>query len=301
MNINQLNYFISVAESRSFSMAAEKHYINQAAVTQQIKALEDALGCQLVNRKTRPVSLTQAGEVLLIEARALLERLQTAVDRTREASTGIVGNLHIGYLRGYERSSLSDYLRAYHQKYPNVMVSCYRNSTDRLEAGLIGGKYDMIITWDSTNLYKNEEIASFELEKARLVCALYSRHPLARGSSVDRISLKGERLLYLSPSETKGTIGDGFYMDLYRKSGYVPNIIFHSSDAESILMMVAAEEGISILPDYMTSKLDNAEGIVFIPMNGCDEYEKISVLWKKESNNAALIQMIKELHNKASV
>lgn len=181
------------------------------------------------------------------------------------------------------------------------MVSCYRNSTDQLEAGLLGGKYDMIITWDSTNLYQNEEIASFELEKVRLVCALYSGHPLARRSSMDRSALKGERLLYLSPSESEGTIGDGFYMNLYRKSGFVPNIIFRSSDAESILMMVAAEEGISILPDYMTSKLDNAEGIVFLPMNGCDEYEKISVLWKKESSNAALIQMIKELRDRVSI
>ena len=61
MNRNQLKYFVAAAETRSFTKAAEQYYISQTAVTQQIRLLEEALGCPLFDRSTRPVSLTPAG------------------------------------------------------------------------------------------------------------------------------------------------------------------------------------------------------------------------------------------------
>ena len=56
MNLNQLKYFVVVAETRSFSLAAEENFITQTAMTQQIRALEDQVGCRLINRSTRPIS-----------------------------------------------------------------------------------------------------------------------------------------------------------------------------------------------------------------------------------------------------
>ena len=75
MNTNQLKYFISVAKHLSFSAAAEENYITQTAMTQQIKALEDDLGCKLINRSTRPITLTPAGNSFLSDAKLILTRL----------------------------------------------------------------------------------------------------------------------------------------------------------------------------------------------------------------------------------
>ena len=99
MNINQLKYFISVAEYRSFTKAANQFYISQTAITQQIQALEESMGVTLIDRSRRPIMLTPAGNVFLNEARAILERMDMAVSRVRDASTGLVGTLRIGYTK----------------------------------------------------------------------------------------------------------------------------------------------------------------------------------------------------------
>ena len=104
MNRNQLRYFVAAAESRSFTKAADQFFISQTAVTQQIRLLEEMLGCPLFDRSTRPVSLTPAGKAFLTEAKAILERMDQAIDRAHGASTGLSGSLRIGYLKGYEQS-----------------------------------------------------------------------------------------------------------------------------------------------------------------------------------------------------
>ena len=75
MNQNQLKYFVAAAETRSFTKAAEQFYISQTAITQQIRQLEASLGCALFDRSTRPVTLTPAGKMFLMEAKAILERM----------------------------------------------------------------------------------------------------------------------------------------------------------------------------------------------------------------------------------
>lgn len=295
MNINQLKYFIAVAEYRSFTKAANQYYISQTAITQQIQALEETMGVQLIDRTRRPIMLTPSGHVFLIEARAILERMTAAVGRVRDASTGLVGTLRIGYTKGYERSNLSNLLRAFHQDYPNILITCCRCETDMLAAGLLNGDYDIIFTWDSTNILQEEQVEHKLVERVPLVVALYAGHALSGRHTLSRKELKGESILYMSPSDMVDSFGDSHFMELYRKAGYQPDILFRSSDAESILMMVAAEEGISILPSYVTSKLKDADNLVFIPLVGEEEYEEIIAVWKKEVPGQALRQFLSRI------
>ena len=99
MNLNQLRYFVSVAENGSFTRAAASQYISQTAITQQIHALEENVGAKLFDRNNRPVSLTPAGKVFLKEAREILGRMDVALARIREASVGLEGELRLGYTK----------------------------------------------------------------------------------------------------------------------------------------------------------------------------------------------------------
>ena len=199
MNRNQLKYFVAAAETRSFTKAAEQYYISQTAVTQQIRLLEESLGCALFDRSTRPVSLTPAGKTFLLDARAILERMSRAAERVHDASTGLTGTLRVGYVRGYERSDLSVLMRRFHQQNGNVLITFYRCSSDTLAAGLMHQKYDIIFTWDSTNLKTQEDISYRTVEKAGLVVAMYAGHPLAQRRQLRRQELRGENILYMSP------------------------------------------------------------------------------------------------------
>jgi LysR family transcriptional activator of glutamate synthase operon len=295
MNFNQLRYFVSVIQCQSFTKAASRHYISQTAITQQIHALETSLDVMLIDRKTRPISPTAAGRVFYREALSLLSRIDSALEKTKNASDGLIGTLRIGYTKGYERSSLSEKLRQFHLEYPNILITCHRHDTDKLAAGLLNHDYDIIFTWDSTHICQEDGIRFQLIERAPLVVAVYNSHPFARLKSLRREDLKDETILYMSPSATGESFGDSYFLELYHKAGYHPNILIRSNDTESILMMVAAEEGISILPAYTTDKLVDAKNLTFLPLIGEYETEDILAVWKDDAANLTLSHFIEAI------
>ncbi len=295
MNLNQLKYFISVAEHQSFTKAANQFYISQTAITQQIQALETAVDTPLIDRTTRPISLTPSGKTFLIEAKSILRHMDTAIMRTREASKGLMGNIRIGYTKGYEQSSLPKRLRDFHKQYPNILITCYRNDTDMLASGIINKEYDIIFTWDSTDIRQESMLEIHDMETVPLYVAMHTRHPFARRESLTRQDLKGENILFMSPSSTGDSFGDAHYIDLYQKAGFQPNILLRTNDYESILMMVAAEEGISIIPEYCIGTLRSVNNITFRPLTGEEETEEVLAVWHKENVTPALQHFIDEL------
>lgn len=156
-------------------------YYADRLITQQIHALEDSLGVPLFDRTSRPITLTPAGSAFLNDARSILDRIDQAVNRIQEVSTGMVGTLRIGYTKGFERSNFSSSLRFFHNKYPNILVSCYRRNTDLLAAGLLKDEYDIIFTWDSTELVKNDSIEYRLIERSPLMVAVYGAIRLPGG------------------------------------------------------------------------------------------------------------------------
>ncbi len=295
MNINQLHYFVQAAESRSFTMAATQNYISQTAITQQIRALENSLGVQLFNRNRRPLELTPAGHSFLRDAKAILARVDLAVHRVHEASIGFVGTLRIGYTKGYERSNLSEILRSFHEKYPNILVSCHRFDTNQLSSGLFKDEYDIIFTWDSSELCENPDIQYQLNERSPLVAALYPHHNFSQRNVLSRKELKNETILFMTLSSAGDSTEDMSFYQLYQDAGYQPNIVFRSNDIESILMMVAAEQGVSILPSYATQKLMNADNLIFIPLQGEKEYVDIISAWKITNDNPVLHRFVEHL------
>ena len=288
MNLNQLKYFMSVAEHRSFTKAASQYYISQTAITQQIHALEERVGTQLIDRNSRPIALTPAGNVFLAEVKAILERMDTALWRTREASTGLVGNLRVGYTKGYEHSDLAQRLRLFHKEFPNILITCYRSDTERLAAGLLNHEYDIIFTWDSTNIRQEKRLEFRLVENVPLMVALYDGHPFSRRSILSRRDLKGETLLFMSPDSTGESFGDAYYIQLYQRAGYQPNILLRTSDVESVLMMISAEAGICILPAYCTKMAASIDNVKFVPLEGEEETEEILAVWRDDDPSPAL-------------
>lgn len=293
MNTNQLRYFVCAAQLRSFTRAANECYISQTAITQQIRALEESLQVQLFDRENRPVTLTPAGEVFLVEAKAILERMEAAVSKTKDAATGLVGALRIGYIKGYERSGLSGRLRRFHKSNPNILLTCFRGDVDTLAAGLLSGDYDLIFTEGSAELLRSPQTEHREVEHTPLTAVLYRRHPLAQRACVRREDLKNERIIVMEPAR-EPAVRDDRFLEKYLQAGYRPDIICRTGDAESVLMMVDAEEGVSILPAYVTDKLTNAENLIFLPLEGENEWETIRCVWRKNDHNPALIRFIEK-------
>src|SRR5512142_2451127 len=97
MELRHLRYFVAVAEAENVSRAALKLHVSQPALSRQVRDLEDELGFALLERTAKSVRLTEAGRAFLVEARAVLHRVQDAVMTTRAVATGERGELHVGY------------------------------------------------------------------------------------------------------------------------------------------------------------------------------------------------------------
>lgn len=294
MTLSQLEYFVSVAELKSFTKAAERHSVTQTAITQQIRGLEEAVGVQLVDRASRPIRLTVAGQTFLQDARGVLERMRYARTRVSAATTSVTGSLSIGYVKGYERSNLAKVMKKFHRIYPNIFISCYRREEEELQSGVRKGTYDLIFGW---NADREEEICdSIELEKTDLSVVLYPSHPLANRSALLRENLKEEKLICYMPDN--GMPSDTSYQLLDTKSGDDPDVIFYSADVESILMMVAAEEGISLIPTALLKDIPNPEHLVFVPLRSEEETRSIKAVWRKANESFALKQFLLVLGRK---
>lgn len=285
MNQIQLEYFVSVAELGSFTKAAQKHFVSQTAVTQQIQHLEELLHTQLFDRKKRPVCLTEVGAAFLVDAKAILERMNGAVSKLAIVSNSSGGTLRIGYTNGYEHSRLSKNIRQFRRKHPNVFFTCRRCNCEQMAQALINDELDIIFTWDHDEILDCAGMKWRKVEESSLDVVLYNTHPFVNRTQLTREELKEERLLYLAPS---GSLHGDAYFQKYRDAGYDPNVIFCTDDIDSILMMVAAEEGISVMPAYITQNIRALDGIDCIPLVGENENASIVAVWREDSTDPLL-------------
>src|SRR6516162_3305321 len=124
MELRHLRYFIAVAEERHVTRAAERLGMQQPPLSQQIRALERELDVQLFRRKPRGVELTPAGRVLLIEARAILDRLDQAVITTRRTARGEEGRISVGLTSAAAfHPFVAKVVREFREAFPLVSVA----------------------------------------------------------------------------------------------------------------------------------------------------------------------------------
>lgn len=175
LDFRNLRYFVAVAEELHFSRAAERLYIAQPALSEQIRRLERNLGVALLRRTTRKVELTPVGEEFLARARRILAEADEAVAEASRAARGEIGRLRISTLApGLEQ--LPRLLRAFREARPEVAVELQQVSVEDHSGGLHDGAVDVAFVW----LPFAAEGLAFEVitEEPRLA-ALSSDHPLA--------------------------------------------------------------------------------------------------------------------------
>ena len=285
MTTNQLKYFITAAETLSFTEAGKLHYISQTAITQHIQSLEDQLGVKLFTRNKKRVYLTPAGEIFYMEAKALLERSKLAVNKARNAADGVSGSLNIGYVKGQAFSLTGPLIKEFYLHNPSVKFQLFRQAHLDLLMNLEKGKLDFIFNI----VYGNTDLTDFSYRRIssdRLYAVLPSGHPYAQLSSIRRYDLREEPFLLTKYYEDPSAKKYGHVIpDKYAESGFIPKINGRSSDAETLMVLVAAGIGITILPESIVRAFSNTSDLSFVPLEGEHEHVDIMAIWKDDSVN----------------
>jgi len=247
MELHQLRYFCAVAEAGSFSRAAELAHVAQPSLSQQILKLEAELGARLFDRLGRSVRLTESGKTFLPRARAVLRELEAARGDVSEGKDSISGHATVGVIPTVSPYFLPPILAAFSKHFPDAAVSVVEDITpvllDRLRAGAI----DLAIL---ALPIRGHEFESLPLLTEPLFAALPKKHELSRRSQVSLRELRKEPFLLLRDGHCfrENAIAA---CDRARVS---PQVVFESGQFSSLLGLVGAGMGISLVPAMAVSR-----------------------------------------------
>ena len=293
MNLNQLEYFITVAETLNFTRAAEKCFITQTAITQQIKALEQTVGVPLFIRDKHHVELTPAGKIYLSEARVILERHAEALRLAKLVTEGEVGEITIGFINGYGKSDFSELLRNFHNAYPNIKIKLMRNNLSVLRKSLETGKCDIIFAIASykqeTDMVEHRYIRSYPV-----MAVLPEGHVLAQRGELTYKDLREENFIMMQPANrSKSQMEESIL--IYERGGYIPNVVAVEGEQETLLLMISVGMGISLIPEYITRNYAENRDLKILPLmkdDGMAETVDFEVCWKSGNTNPAVEKLL---------
>src|SRR5256886_734520 len=247
MELHQLRYFCAVAETGSFSRAAEQSHVSQPSLSQQILKLEDELGARLFDRLGRSVRLTELGKTFLPRARAVLRELEAAKGDVVEGKEFIGGSITVGIIPTVAPYFLPPRLTAFSRKFPQVRLTVVEEITPVLLDRLRAGTMDVAIL---ALPIRGHEFEAFPLLTERLFAALPKKHKLSSRPALSLKDLRAEPFLVLRD-------GHCFRDTAIAACGRArlhPQIAFESGQFRSLLSMVGAGIGVSIVPEMAIEK-----------------------------------------------
>jgi LysR family hydrogen peroxide-inducible transcriptional activator len=258
VELHQLRYFRAVAECRSFTRASQRQHVSQPTLSHQILKLEDELGAKLFHRMGRTVGLTSFGELFAPKAESILREIDAAKTEIREMSGLEGGTVIVGVIPTIAPFFLPRLLARFIKEHPLIELKVVEETSSTLLQSVREGALDLAIMPIPV---RGKWASSMELMTEKLYAAVSNGHPLAKEKQITLKQLEGAPFLSLKD-------GHCFRDDVlatFRNAHVEPRIVFESGCFLTILNMVKAGIGISVMPEMAVN--ENV-GCAFIPVRG---------------------------------
>lgn len=282
MNLQQLKYFVMVAELLSFSRAAERLFISQPALSRQIKKLENDLGVTLLDRQSNELKLTDTGVFFLEQAKDILQQTQQMIENIK--THGRTENtLHIGYIPTTLQSFFGNALHQFGKSYPKVAIRLKEMPPSEQVKALREGLIDIAFMGHSPDeLEKNFMVKC--VKQVRIMAVLADGHALARRESIHLAELTNETFIGISEETFPGE--NTWIRDVCRHVGFTPKLELLADSHASMIALVMAGQGVAIMPEE-AAVLPHLQA-VFMTLNAPIYYAQSTAVWRKETLNQSL-------------
>ncbi len=242
MDLKQLQYFIAVIEHMNYSKAAEKLHISQPSLSNAIKKLEQEVGSSLLERNTRNLQLTEAGQLLYERAKVILKNMEVLKIEMDEVIVHGTSDLTIGVMESIKHW-LPKAIVEYKKRYPQMKFHLVDIlGSKRVKKSLKGYKTHVIIT---NQLMDDEELEVKCLYEERLVAVLPLHHPLATKDLLTIADLSNEPFIISTDGfQTRQDI-----LNAFEQAGQAINVQFEIERFETAVSLVRENLGITILPE----------------------------------------------------
>ncbi|SRR5581483_6640331 len=271
MQIHQLRYFCAIARTGSFTRAARQEHVAQPSLSQQVRKLEDELGTKLFDRLGRTVRLTQLGKAFLPHAESILRQVTTATAEIQEMAGAEHGKLVIGAIPTIAPYFLPSRLASFARKFPRVQISVIEEMTNELLNLLQQGAVDLALLAlpvPGINCFCHE------LFRERLYVVVPQNHRFSSSRQLRLAQIENDPFLLLK----EGHCFRENTLSVCGRARLQPNVVFESGQFATILAMVAAGTGVSLVPEMA---VEERPGCRFIPLADAGAYRRVGILQLK--------------------
>ena len=282
MELRHLRYFTAVVQWKGYREASRRLHVAQPAISQTVADLEEELGLKLFSRAKRIAQLTPEGEIFYTEALRTLSQAELAINTARRAAKGEVGKLSIGFLGSATYSFLPELIRTFKTKYPGVKLTLQELTPSQQEAAFQKGDIDIGFTRALTTEQSN--IFSSRCLYRDPMMAVLPRSRQVKTKRVRISDLENESLVLFHRDGAPGLFDT--ITGMCNDAGFSPKVENEPNMMQTVLSLVEAEEGVSIVPACVRN-LRN-EGVRFYRVHPDNVRVALVAAWKKEAPSVAL-------------
>lgn len=251
MTLNQLSYYAEIVQQSSFTKAAEKLFVSQSTLSKSIRTLETEFETELIDRSAKDFQLTKEGKIFYEYTLNLLEYYQLQTQELYQRIHGGNSTLSLGLPPTAGTIYFFSQIYKFQQKYPQVDLRITEMTSKSVKELVGTGKLDLGVVIEP---FHDDAFFSRKVYASEAVLVVSKQHSLAAKRTVNALELKEERFLMVTP--------DYMYYDLVlnycKMAGFTPKVAFESSQWDLLLEMVAAGQGVTILPKPIVDKCYNA-------------------------------------------
>jgi DNA-binding transcriptional LysR family regulator len=288
MLIETFKVFCDLVETKSFSKAAEKNFISQSAVSQQVRALETRFGSKLVDRGRGAAEPTEAGRAFYDRAKLILDRFSRLEDEVMGRPNTVTGTVRVATIISVGRHELPPYVKRFITAHPQATVEIDYRQADQVYDMILSGNADVGIVAYPVR-HPELEVVPFRDDQLVFVCS-----PTHRRSRAKRINLKhleNERLIGFEwGSPTRKAIDR-----VLRESGVTPRYVMEFADIEVIKRMIEVDAGVAILPDFAVAQELRNKSLRALPFAGKKYFRPIALVYKRAAERSAASRIFIEI------
>lgn len=260
MDLKQIEYIVKIDDEHSITRAAEKLFVTQSALNQQLLRLEKELGAPLFHRSKVDMRPTEIGQVYLDNAREILRIKQRTYNLINDMTDAKKGRLSIGFTPGRGSEMFTHVYPSFHQAYPNVIVEPHELSVHRQQQMISQGNLD--IGFQTLSERQRTDSEYIKLGEEEIFLLVPSIHPAAEQLAATQTAsapfpianltlFQYEPFVLMYKESTIRAITD----EIFRKSGFTPNVLFETASNNTVLSMIEANLCCGVVPEYYVRKL----------------------------------------------
>jgi len=274
MQIESMKVFCDLAETESFTRAAQINNITQSAVSQQISSLEKQFHSLLIERSKKKFRLTREGQVLYEFSKQIIQTYDSLQSRLQEIKDIISGTIRVATIYSIGLHDLPPYLKKFLKAYPTVNVHVEYRRSNQVYEDVLGNVVDLgLVAYPS----KDSKLEVVPLRKDMLVLICHPSHPLARNKSIKLSSVSGQRFIGFEPDIPTRKAIDKILKDQNVEVHHVMEF----DNIETVKRAVEIDAGISIVPQGTITQEVSKQTLSQVRIEDAEFYRPLAAIYKK--------------------